>query len=384
MRTAPTYLRGACALGQRIRALGPRIWLSLGAAVSALALVGAGAPAASAWSDIHGKVFVLEVVEGENTVPEYGSVAKTVARTEGSDPQPQVAVSIVKNGITVYKEEGQGWASVPQVPQAGETVVLESPVGHVVGSTVYDGMPTIDPSTCVGSTTFEGENTSGFTVEGSYVIDSLVTPYKKPTELAQSGFQQAQVKSLTGTSFGGSFLQPIPAGATVTAEESLKTPLGGEETYLYVSERVEPANKACPSAPPPPPPPPPLVTPLQGALVALRHVTIRQVLKGGWHDHVSINQAGTVTQDLYLRDGKLPAVAASSHKHHKTPPALLLARGTAQAGGTGTVPVVLKLTAAGRRKLKSAHVIDAILVTTLRTSNGQIDTLSPHSVTLKR
>ncbi len=376
MRTAHTSLRG-------VHALGPRIWLSLGAAVSALALACAGAPAASAWSDIHGKVFVLEVVEGENTVPEYGSVAKTVARTEGSDPQPQVAVSIVKNGTTVYKEIGQGWASVPQVPQTGETVVLESPVGHVIGSTAYDGMPTIDPTTCVGSTTFEGENTSGFTVEGSYVMDSLVTPYKKPTELKQSGFEQAQVKSLTGTSFGGSFLQPIPAGATVTAEESLKTPLAGEETYLYVSERVEPANKTCPSAPPPPPPPP-LVTPLQGALVALRHVTIRQVLKAGWHDHVSIDQAGTVTQDLYLRGGKVPAVAASSHKHHKTPPALLLAHGTAVAGGPGTVPVVLKLTRAGRRKLKSAGVINAILLTTLRTSNGQIATLSPHSVTLKR
>ena len=399
MRTAPTYLRGAralgpricalgpriCALGPLIRSLGPRIWLSLGAAVSVLALAGVGAPAASAWSDIHGKVFVLEVVEGENTVPEFGSVAKTVARTEGSDPQPQVAVSIVKNGITVYKEEGQGWASVPQVPQAGETVVLESPVGHVVGSAVYDGMPTIDPSTCVGSTTFEGENTSGFTVEGSYVIDSLVTPYKKSTELAQSGFQQAQVKSLTGTSFGGSFLRPIPAGATVTAEESLKTPLGGEAN-LPVRQRTRrnrptdlslgpsaPAAAAtardaaagraggAPARDDPPGPQGGVARPREHQPGRHGHpgsVSPRwQAPRGGRLLAQAPQDASGAAAGAWHRPGRRDGNGARGAEAH--------ARGTAQAE-------------------VRASVIDAILVTTLRTSNGQIDTLSPHAVTLKR
>jgi hypothetical protein len=331
---------------------------------------------ASALASSHGTQYTLEVTEGENTIPQYESVAGTVARVE---PNAPLAVSIVRNGITVYESEGNGWASVPQVPQPGETVVLESPVGHVIGSDVYDGLPTIDPSTCVSSTNFEGENTSGFTVEGSYITLTLLSARKH--EVQRSGFSEAQVKSLTGTSFGGNFLAPIAPGATVMVTESLKSALPGEATYTYVSERVEPANATCP-APPPAPSPPPLVTPLQGALVALGHSKIKIVLKSGYRDSVSVNQAGSVTQDLFLRGGKLPATAASHHK--KTPPALLLARGTAKTSAAGKVSVVLKLTAAGRRKLKSAGSVNAILLTTLRTANGQVDTLAPKSLTLHR
>ncbi len=330
----------------------------------------------SAWASSHGTQYTLEVTEGENTIPQYESVAGTVAKVE---PSASLAVSIVRNGTTVYKNEGYGWASVPQVPQPGETVVLESPVGHVIGSNVYDGLPTIDPSTCVGSTNFEGDNTSGFTVEGSYITLTLLSARKH--EVTRSGFGQAQVKSLTGTSFGGNFLAPIASGATVMVTESLKSALPGEATYTYVSERVEPANATCP-APPPPPAPRPLVTPLHGALVTLGHSKIQTVLKSGYRDRVSINQAGTLTQELFLRGGKLPATAASHHK--KTPPAVLLARGTAKTSAAGTVSVALKLTTAGRRKLKSAGTVNAILLTTLRTANGQVDTLAPKSLTLHR
>ncbi len=348
--------------------------------VAALTLVALCVGASPAWANSHGTQYTLEVTEGENTIPAIEPVAGTVAKV---DPEAPVAVSIVRNGTTVYKGEGNnGWAGVPQVPQSGDAVVLESPLGHVIGSNVYDGLPTIDPSTCVGSTTFEGNNTSGFTVEGSYVTYTVLSARRH--DVQKSGYGQAQVKSLTGSSFGGSFLTAIGAGATVMATESLKTSLPGEATYTYISERVEPANKTCPAppSPPPPPPPAPLVTPLQGALLTLGHTRIRTVLKSGYRDHVSINQAGTVTQELFLRGGKLPATAARRHK--KTPPALLLARGTARASAAGTVGVVLKLTPAGRRKLKSSGRLNAILVTTLRTGNGQIDTLAPKSLTLHR
>jgi hypothetical protein len=343
----------------------------------AFALMAVGAAPAQAWNNSHGPQYTLEVTEGENTIPQYESVAQTVAKVE---PNASVAVAIVRNGVTVYANEGWGWASVPQVPQPGDTVVLESPAGHVIDSDVYDGMPTIDPSTCVGSTNFEGDNTSGFTVEGSYVTITVVSA--RDHKWTRSGFGQAQVKTLTGTSFGGNFLAPIAPGATAMVTESLKSALPEEATYTYVSERVEPANATCP-APPAPPAPAPLVTPLQGALVALGHSKIKLVLKSGYRDSVSVNQAGTITQDLYLRGGKLPATAASHHKK-KTPPAMLLARGTAKVSASGTVSVVLKLTTAGRRKLKSTGSLNAILLTTLRTANGQVATLAPKSLTLHR
>jgi hypothetical protein len=369
MRTQRCFLHARFSIRARSKGL-------TGLLAVALPVLFAIAPA-SAWANGHGTQYTLEVIEGENTIPQYESVAGTVAKVEPSAP---VAVSIIRNGTTVYKSEGEGWASVPQVPQPGETVELESPVGHVIGSNVYDGLPTIDPSTCVGSTNFEGDNTSGFTVEGSYITLTLLSARRH--EVKRSGFGVAQVKTLTGTSFGGSFLAPIAAGATVMVTESLKSALPGEATYTYASERVEPANATCP-VPPPPPPPPPLVTPLHGALVSLGHSKIKLVLRSGYRDRVSINQAGTVTQDLFLRGGKLPAAAASHHKR-KTPPALLLARGVTRTGAAGTVSVVLKLTAAGKRKLKSAGSLNAILLTTLRTANGQLDTLAPKSLTLHR
>ena len=90
-------------------------------------------------------------------------------------------------------------------------------------------------------------------------------------------------------------------------------------------------------------------------MLALPHFAILSLLKSGWHDHVTINQPGTVTQDLYLEGGTLPAFAATRKHHKKPPPALLIARGAVVASSAGTVTVLLKLTAKGRLKLKSAE-----------------------------
>ena len=79
------------------------------------------------------------------------------------------------------------------------------------------------------------------------------------------------------------------------------------------------------------------------------------MLKSGWHAYVTINQPGTVTQDLYLEGGKLPAFAASTKPHKKPRPALLVAHGAVVASSAGTVAVSLKLTKKGRVKLKSVE-----------------------------
>jgi hypothetical protein len=357
--------------------------VALAACVPGMVTAAAALPE-SAWAASHGPRYTLKIVEGETTLPEYDQIASTSGSVE---PNGQVAVSIIRNGTTVYRdveEGGSAWLS--QVPQAGEVVTLEAPVGRLIGSVVYDGLPSIDPTVCAGSTNFSGENSSGDVVEGSYFTDSLQTSRGRVTGVRHTGNGEAQVKTLSGTTFGGSFLTPLSLGQTVVATESLKSPLAGEATYTYISEIERPVG-TCPPPPPPPvfsPPPPPV---LQGTILELLHETIRSVLKSGWRDHVTINQAGTVTQDLYLQGGKLPAYAASSGKgkhHHPTPPALLLARGTVTAKGPGTVTVVLKLTAKGRAKFKAAKHINAILVTTLRSSTGSKLNLARRSVTLHR
>jgi hypothetical protein len=87
-----------------------------------------------------------------------------------------------------------------------------------------------------------------------------------------------------------------------------------------------------------------------------------------------------VTQDLFMRGGTLPAHASS--RRHKAPAAVLLARGSASSKVAGDVTVVLHSTRAGRSKLKGAHTIHAVLVTTLKSAAGAVLTLEHRSITL--
>jgi hypothetical protein len=364
-----------------IPAVHRRVSVPAGALSVALLVGCACAAPASAWSTNKGTNYTLKIVEGETTLPEY-----PIASTSGSvEPNAEVAVSISRGGTVVYKSSGEGSAWLSQVPQVGEVVTLESPVGTIIGQKVYDGLPTITPTVCAGSTNFAGENSEGDTVEGSYVTKSLRTdPYGRPVGVNETNFGEAQVKTLSGTAFGGSFLAPLAIGQTVSATESLKTRLADEVTYTYVSETERPVG-ACPPVvvPTPPPPPPPV---LEGSLLKLARTTIRELLKDGWRDRVTINQPGTVVQDLYLQDGTLPAYAASRSKRHrkKTPPAVLLARGTDTTTSAGTVSVLLKLTANGRRRLKSAKNVKVMLITTLRSGSGAKLNLARASVLLHR
>jgi hypothetical protein len=334
------------------------------ACLTLVALASLLAPA-TAWGGAHGPRYTLKIVAGETTLPEYEQIASTSAYVE---PSAQVAVSILRNGTTVYRDVGHGSAWLSQVPQVGDLVTLESPVGTTIGSAVYDGLPSMDATVCAGSTNFSGTNSLGEVVEGFY--DNKVLQYNKygqVTGVHQTAFGEAQVKTLSGTTFGGSFLVPLAPGENVGAVESLKTPLPGEATYTYVSETERPVG-GCPPPPPPPyvPPPPPA---LQGTVLKLARATIHGLLKWGWSDHVGINQPGTVTQNLYAQGGAVPAVAASVHHRHLRP-ALLLARGSATAKKAGTVTVVLRPTRRGLARLRSAGSLHAVLVTTLHSSSG--------------
>jgi len=138
-----------------------------------------------------------------------------------------------------------------------------------------------------------------------------------------------------------------------------------------------------PPAPPPPPPPPAL----QGSILKLVRTTIAKLLKSGWTDKVTINQPGTVIQDLYQVGGVVPASASAHRKgrgHKRQPPALLLAHGSATATAAGTVSVRLRVTAKGRRALRRRHKVRAELVTTLKASSGAKLNLQARAVTLDR
>jgi hypothetical protein len=365
MRTRSVSLRAFGAITRRI------------CLMAGLAMLVAGVLAVPASARSGPPLYTLKITEGETTLPE-----DSIMWTSGSvEPRGPVQVSIVRGGVVVGREHGEGGAGTSVVPQPGDVVNLESPAGTVVGSVVYDGLPSMDPTVCVGSTNFSGQNTLGETVKGKAVALALQIE-KYSSSVVESKFQHAQVTMLSGTSFGGSFLAPLEAGQTVTAIESLETPLAGGAIFDYVSENSRPVG-GCPPVVVPPPPPPPLPA-LAGTLAKLPHFTILSLLKSGWHDHVTINQPGTVTQDLYLEGGTLPAFAAST-KHHKKPhPALLVAHGAVVASSAGTVTVSLKLTKKGRLKLKSAKNAKLVLVTTLHSQSGAKINLGRHTISLHR
>jgi hypothetical protein len=369
MRTCSFFLRS-------VGAIVGRGGLSAGTAL--LAACALAAPA-SASTRSGPPVYTLKISEGETTIPE-----NSIESTSGSvEPSSSVALSIVRGGTVIARSHpGNGGTWMSQVPEVGDIVNLEAPLGTVVGSVEYDGRPSMDPTVCAGSTNFSGENSPGETVKGK--ADSLALEIEEyGSSVKESSFQRAQVTILSGTTFGGSFLAPLELGQTVTAIEALETPLAGGAVFDYVSENTRPVG-ACPVVVVPPPPPPPPA--LQGSLLKLGLLTLLTLLKSGLRDLVTINQPGTVTQDLYLENGTLPAFAATSKsKHHnKPPPALLVARGATVASSAGTVTMSLKLTVKGRRKLKSAKHARLVLVTTLRTSSGAELNLARRTVLLHR
>jgi hypothetical protein len=359
--------------------------LSLRTLVGALCLVLAAyavtamlAAPAGAWEDNKAPEYSLSVVEGADTQPE-DSIEHVSA---GVNSKAEVTVSLTHNGLVVEQNKGEGGTWLSQVPQVGDVVTFASE--HFATSVTYDGLPSLEPTVCAGSTDFSGQRTAGYTIEGGYYT---VVPHPKYFARRNGGLAQIQV--LTGSSFGGDFLTPLVSGETVYAVESLTSPLEGGATFTYSSEYDRPVG-GCPPPPPPPPTPAPLA--LAGAFAKLTPITIAKLLHFGWSTHVTIDQPGTIVEDLYQHSGVLPAFAATS-KHtlrgtgkrpHKEPKALLLARGTATAKAAGTVTVTMYLTSAGRRRLKHAHSAKVVLITTLTASTGAKLALERHSLTLHR
>ncbi|HEY2283190.1 MAG TPA: hypothetical protein VGH60_06525 [Solirubrobacteraceae bacterium] len=333
--------------------------------------------------------YTLSITEGETTQPEH-SIISTVGRVESEEEQhASVAVSIVRGGLEVSRSSGDdGYAGMSSIPAPGDVVSLESPTGpkghpggKIVGSFVYDGKPSIDPTVCAGSVNFSGQRSAGQTIQGGNFLD-VPGPYGN---FERWNALQAQITLLSGATFGGSFLAPLASGETVWANESLETPLAGGAVFIYESENARPVG-ACPP-PPSPPPSPPVPPALEGSILKLAGITIHRLLKSGWHDQVTINQPGTVIQDLYLEDGKLPAFAASRRgRHHvrKVPPAQLVARGSAIAKVPGTVNVLLRVSGKGRHLLSHRSRVRLVLVTTLRSNTGAKLSLPRRTVTLHR
>jgi hypothetical protein len=339
---------------------------------TALVLGAVVALPASAWA---APTYFLSIVEGSTTSPSY-SETSTIGFAEG----PEVSV-VIKRGESVVARSSGGFVFMGQVPQVGDVVTLESPLGTPISSVTYDGLPSLDPTVCAGSSNFSGQRSAGATVEGGfYTLQNgsyRGEPFQVPT--AQG---VARVSTLSGSTFAGSFPSPLTTAQTVFATEEQFSPLPGGATFDYFSENERPVG-ACAAVvvPPPvvspaPPTPKPLV--LKGELLKLTLPKIAQLLKSGWLVHVLINQPGTVIQDLYLQNGILPAHAS------KRKPAVLVARGATTLKKPGVAAVRIRVNSKGRRALKHVKLVKLVLITTLRSSSGVRINLGRRTISLKR
>jgi hypothetical protein len=344
--------------------------------LAAYAVIAMLAAPAGAGEDNKAPEYSLSVVEGASTQPEDG-IEHVSANV--NNPNAEVTVSLTHDGLVVGQNKGpEGYAWLSQVPQVGDILTYESSGFRT--EVKYDGLPSLEPTVCAGSTNFSGQRTAGYTVEGGYYT---VTVGPIHHNIYHSQHTLAQIQVLSGSSFGGDFLTPLAGGQTVYAVESLTSPLPGGETFTYSSEYDRPVG-GCP--PPPPPPPAPVPLALAGAFSKFTGISIAKLLRSGWPTHVTINQPGTIVEDLYQHNGVLPAFAASSKakRHRKQPKALLLARGTVTAKAPGTYVVTVHLTSTGRRLLKHAHSAKVVLIATLTANSGAKLALERHYLTLHR
>jgi len=342
-----------------------RILLLL-AAVGLLALI--LAPGASAAAP----QYELYVSSGAST---RGPLNYTYAWAENVPGNQQLSLSILRAGSVVASQAGAGYAELTQAPSVGDTVVLQDPVGTTVASVVYDGLPSIDPSVCVGAASISGQRTGAAAVTAGAYLATGGGPYGEG-----NGYLTAQISTLSGSSYAGSFATALTSAHTVWANEMLQSSApGGLLTYNSTTSR--PVG-ACPTpAPPPPPAPKPpaaKVAALSGKILALTGATLAKLLHSGWTIPLQVSQPGTVTMDLFMEGGRLPA-KASKKKHA----AVLLARGQAVAKAPGKVTLHLRITPSGRHRLRHAKKVHVVLLTTLHGTTGTLN-LGRRKLTLHR
>jgi hypothetical protein len=336
-----------------------------------LALGLAVLPAVAAGQNFYG----ISVSEG-STASSAFSIAQTSGFAE-TNPSQAARVKITRAGALVAEASSTGgFPFMTQVPQAGDVLTLESPLGAIVSAVTYDGLPTMDATVCAGSAKFSGQSSPGTTVTGRYDSESYGGP---------EGF--VSVPPSSASAFATAFPTALRSGETVFAEEERDSVLTGGASFSYYSANSRavgacPAPAAQPAALPAPVAVLPFSLPvLKGTVLKLSVTTIAKLLKSGWVVRVSINQPGTVIQDLYMVSGKLPAFAS---RKHAQPPAVLVARGATTVKKAGTVKVLVRATAHGRRALKHAKSVKLVLITTLRSTTGRRIDLGRHSITLKR
>ena len=183
--------------------------------------------------------------------------------------------SIIRGGTTVVQRHRRKVARGSRRYRRWAIVVtLESPVGTRSGSIVYDGLPSIDPTVCVGL--HELLRREHVRLHGRRRSSTRRVAEARPLRAFTGGIRPAR-RSAGENAVGHDLRRhlPPPAGARRDRRrDRVAQNASRRRSDLHVHQRNDRPVGACPAPPPPPPPPPAL----QGVIVKLVHSTIHKLL----------------------------------------------------------------------------------------------------------
>jgi hypothetical protein len=253
------------------------------------------------------------------------------------------------------------------------------------------GRPTLSDAVCGAPTTFAGTRDSGSTL---WITASLNDGGSARTNVNRV---RQQTFFGSGTTFNGSFKTTLSPSWNVYLSQALSL-----STDVTVFNEVERPVGTCPAVPSPPapvvtvtvpqgPPSPPVVLPAKDTILPNARLTLPASLKkptaafralfgGTFTDSVLVSESGTVTQTLYLDNGaKLPKAGAAAHKT-----LTVVGEGRATVKKPSVVKVTIKMSKKGRSRLRAARQTKLVLATVVRDTSGNVRTLAPTRLTVKR
>jgi hypothetical protein len=348
----------------------PRRLLGLSPVVAALVACAVAAPASAAPPTT---TFYLGLTSTDSWAEAW---------TNDYDATHTYTIDVLRGGAVIASSSGEyndQNVTYPGAFLAGDVVRFTGPGQST--SVTFDGTPTMDSGACAGSRTVAGAVSPGAT---SLYVGSAIGSGSAGTNRA--------TETRSGASYTALFDSPLASGATVFASQQ-QLLNGGNTTFYTTREAFVAASCPTPGAPSGTPA---TTTPTtttttttttkpsvaaqilqglqavlgrQGTLLAATDPT--KVAKTGFVDiPFAFVTPGTVTftWQATLLGGK-PASAAAAKKQPKAK-VVTIGKGTAAAASPGKGKARLKVTAAGRRLLKTAKAVQVTMSARFVPSDG--------------
>jgi hypothetical protein len=362
--------------------------LRLRTTILSFAVLLAAVAAAPASARLYVATWTATTASGQNagaTIDGYGY--------DGSGQENHTfRVELMRAGAPIATATDQYVATISGIPVvAGDQVTVTDIDGALARTVTMTGRPTLSDTVCGTPTTFSGTRDSGSTLWLSASLNDGGSARTNVNRVRQQTFFGS------GTTFNGSFKTTLSPSWNVYLSQAVSLSSG-----VTVFNEVERPVGACPPRPAPPvpvvtvtqpqgPPSPPAVLPAKDTILPNARLTLpasskrptaafRALLGGTFTDSVLVSEPGTVTQTLYLDNGaKLPKAAAAARKK-----LTVVGHGRATVKKAGTIKVTIKMSKKGRARLRAARQTKLVLVTVVGDTAGNVRTLAPTRLTVKR